>query len=215
MKLNLVTLVTIVMVTAFLGGCSSTQLSKLKENSMLDTAPASELDVRYPEWSEPVVNEREINLVEGPMGIQKTDVAGSFSQYLQQLGLEHEIVPGDHLIIKLSKKVMFKTGSSLVSRQSKEWLSQLGNYISSLPQIEVILEGHADDRGDRAGNDVLSEKRAMGVKQVLVKQGVRADNIYTRGFGEYMPACSNSTRPGKACNRRVELTFLLVNNAGK
>ena len=55
-------------------------------------------------------------------------------------------------------------------------------------------------------------KRAKAVKKQLVSNNVAMNSIYTRGYGEYVPACSNMTSAGKACNRRVEVLFIVSNN---
>jgi outer membrane protein OmpA-like peptidoglycan-associated protein len=55
-------------------------------------------------------------------------------------------------------------------------------------------------------------KRASAVKRQLLRNNVAMDSIFTRGYGEYVPACSNKTKAGKACNRRVEVLFIVSNN---
>jgi outer membrane protein OmpA-like peptidoglycan-associated protein len=51
----------------------------------------------------------------------------------------------------------------------------------------------------------LSEKRAQGARDYLVKQGVSSDAIVSRGFGSTRPVGSNDTADGRQSNRRVEL----------
>lgn len=180
--------------------------------SMLDTAPQSDAELLYPEWVSEPVTQREQSMVEGPYGMRKSDSLDAFSYYLSQLGIEHEILPGDHLVIKLRKKVQFNTGSDMVSRDSQQWLSQLGYYVARMPNIDVVLEGHTDNTGSAVINERLSQKRALKVKDELMKQQVMPGAIFTRGFSDYKPRCTNKTTSGKACNRRVELSFILASN---
>ncbi|GAK84015.1 protein F-related protein [Vibrio ponticus] len=85
----------------------------------------------------------------------------------------------------------------------------IGRYIASQPGIDIVIDGHADNTGAASFNDKLSVKRADAVKQQLVRNHVNQQSIFTRGYGETEPACTNSTVSGKACNRRAELRFIL------
>jgi OOP family OmpA-OmpF porin len=70
---------------------------------------------------------------------------------------------------------------------------------------QVRVEGHTDWTGPEAYNQGLSERRAASVKRYLVEHGVDASRLTTRGFGESQPIAPNTTREGRARNRRVEL----------
>ena len=67
---------------------------------------------------------------------------------------------------------------------------------------EVVLGTDSD--GDDAINLKLSEERAKTVMNTMVKLGISADRLSTKGFGESAPLDTNSTPEGKANNRRVE-----------
>ena len=54
-------------------------------------------------------------------------------------------------------------------------------------------------------NQTVCEKRAAAVRDYLASQGVPADAIVSRGFGEAKPVATNDTPEGKAENRRVEI----------
>lgn len=71
------------------------------------------------------------------------------------------------------------------------------------PEITVELQGHTDSTGTNEYNQGLSERRATTVKQHLINNGINESRLSTKGFGEESPAVSNSTKEGRAHNRRV------------
>jgi len=71
------------------------------------------------------------------------------------------------------------------------------------PSMTVELDGHTDSTGPAAYNLGLSERRAQAVKAHLVENGIAADRLTIKGFGETQPIASNDTAEGRAENRRV------------
>lgn len=69
----------------------------------------------------------------------------------------------------------------------------------------VTLKGHADAIGAYKYNWVLSDKRAVNVKQYLVSKGVKESRVVTTPFGSTVPVASNTTPEGRQKNRRVEI----------
>ncbi len=75
--------------------------------------------------------------------------------------------------------------------------------VNSSTRVEVA--GHTDATGPDDYNQGLSERRARSVVSYLVEKGVSADRLTPVGYGESRPVADNSTRDGRAQNRRVEL----------
>ena len=104
--------------------------------------------------------------------------------------------------------VNFKTDSDELTAESLAILDGVSTTLSENPQIRVMVEGHTDSDGDDAYNKDLSQRRAQSVVNYLSSQGVDANNMIAKGFGEEQPIAGNDTAEGKAENRRVELNRL-------
>lgn len=83
-------------------------------------------------------------------------------------------------------------------------LDQLAKAINE-GNYAVSLRGHADSIGKYKYNWVLSDKRAISVKEYLISKGVKEDRIVTTPFGSTVPIASNKTAAGRQKNRRVEI----------
>jgi outer membrane protein OmpA-like peptidoglycan-associated protein len=85
-------------------------------------------------------------------------------------------------------------------------------FIKKLQEREpaTVLEvgGHTDSDGSDAFNQTLSENRAIAVKDVLVRYGVNAGGLQTKGYGETQPKFDNNTEQGKFLNRRIQYSIV-------
>lgn len=99
--------------------------------------------------------------------------------------------------------VNFATGSATLLPAAHGTLRTVAAAMKVNKKLEVEVGGHTDSVGDEAKNQRLSERRAESVKAFLVKEGVEADRLSTKGYGESQPADSNDTAEGRANNRRV------------
>lgn len=101
--------------------------------------------------------------------------------------------------------ILFDSGSDQPTAQSweaaQEQVAGLDKY------IRIRLTGYTDSVGSDDQNLVLSEKRAMAVKQLLVSLGFDGENITISAKGETEPAADNATAAGRAQNRRVVLSI--------
>lgn len=84
-------------------------------------------------------------------------------------------------------------------------LTRLARFLRNHPDLDVVVEGHADAREGELGAVELSLARAEAVERFLVAEGVDADRILTRGFGASDPAASTFSRQQ---NRRVEIVVV-------
>jgi OOP family OmpA-OmpF porin len=111
----------------------------------------------------------------------------------------------DSLNDLLVSEVLFATGSNEPTAEFTSLLDRVPDLMDRHPSITLTIVGHTDDRGSAGGNLELSGERAAAAMTYLVGLGVDADRLAARGAGETEPIDTNTTRDGRARNRRVEL----------
>jgi outer membrane protein OmpA-like peptidoglycan-associated protein len=84
-------------------------------------------------------------------------------------------------------------------------LDEAASVLKNYPNVRVDVNGYTDSIGSDEYNLRLSEKRADAVVEYLEKDGIPADRLTPHGYGKTNFVASNSTREGRAQNRRVEL----------
>ena len=115
--------------------------------------------------------------------------------------------------VDISDKLLFKSGSYDVTERANEVLGKVATVLKNQPEIEFMVEGHTDNVPYKGGvlldNWDLSVKRATAVVRILQKQyGLDPAKMAAAGRGEYKPLEDNSTREGKAANRRTRIVIL-------
>ena len=104
-----------------------------------------------------------------------------------------------------AENIFFKLNSAELLGKSFAGLDTVVAVLKQNPLISLTIEGHTDNTGSSAANLLISAKRAMAVKNYMVKNGVEASRITTNGLGQTQPIADNHTAAGRAKNRRVEL----------
>lgn len=104
--------------------------------------------------------------------------------------------------------LFFATGSS-TPRPSAAQREQLKALVAAAGGGRpIVVVGHADQQGDSARNQALSEARARAVKQLLVGLGAKPEGVDASARGDAQPREGNDTAAGRARNRRVEIAVL-------
>ncbi|MBX3227610.1 MAG: OmpA family protein [Labilithrix sp.] len=109
--------------------------------------------------------------------------------------------------IKILDQVKFATNSTAIvpGKDSESILEAVKTVLDKHPEITKLrVEGHTDNRGKPAANQKLSEGRAASVVKWLVKKGIAADRLTSKGYGQDRPMSENTTEEGRRENRRVE-----------
>jgi len=104
-----------------------------------------------------------------------------------------------------ARRIYFKSSSFDLLPVSYKGLNDVASILKNNPDLKLRVEGHTDSTGIPENNKILSQLRALAVKQYLVKKGIDPDRITIFGYGQERPVATNETREGKAKNRRVEM----------
>lgn len=99
----------------------------------------------------------------------------------------------------------FEVDSAQLRADSEVTLREALEMLKNDPQLNLVIEGHTDDRGEPTYNKGLSQRRAESVVNWLIDRGIDASRLAPRGLGESEPMASNDSAQGRALNRRVEL----------
>lgn len=110
--------------------------------------------------------------------------------------------------LDLKERIVFKTGSATIERESYPLLEGIAQAIQNLaPTQKIRVEGHTDNQGKRAANLALSQRRAEAVVAQLVRAGVDRARLSAQGYGPDRPRTNNRTPSGRAENRRVDFVI--------
>ncbi len=101
---------------------------------------------------------------------------------------------------------------SVEKSEDKEIIKKYSDYMIKYENATVRIEGHADERGSRAYNLALGEKRSETIKEMMLINGVSKDSIEVISYGEENPAVLGTNEDTHSLNRRVEIVF---SNTGK
>ncbi len=114
---------------------------------------------------------------------------------------------GEDIILNMPGNITFRTGSADLNAQFFKVLDGVASVARKYDKTIIEIAGHTDNVGGVEFNRQLSQRRANAVAQYLMSRGVAESRIMTAGGGEDHPIASNSTEPGRAANRRVEVTL--------
>ena len=97
----------------------------------------------------------------------------------------------------------FDYDSAILSRQTLSGLLFVADYLKSNPAVQILIEGHCDERGTRDYNIALGHKRADAVRKQLARMGVDRRRTTTKSYGKERPAIFGASPESWAKNRRT------------
>jgi chemotaxis protein MotB len=133
----------------------------------------------------------------------------------QAMGVQNEVrvtVVKEGITISLSGNLLFDSGRADLRSESTKMLDKVAERLKLLSN-EVRIEGHTDnipiDSDQYPTNWELSTSRATAVTRYLAEANqIEPKRLSAQGYGEYRPVADNSTRDGRALNRRVDIVII-------
>ena len=106
-------------------------------------------------------------------------------------------------LAQVGDTVNFGFDSAELTVSARSTLNRQSAFLSLNPDLMIVIEGHADERGTREYNLALGERRAIAVRDYLVAKGINAARVRTVSYGKERPAVSGSDEEAWAKNRRA------------
>ncbi len=103
------------------------------------------------------------------------------------------------------KDIQFEVNKADLRRSSYPVLDEIAGALKAQPGLNIEIQGHTDSTGAHDYNVGLSRRRAQSVKAYMVSKGIESGRMTTKGYGPDRPIASNTTKEGRARNRRVEV----------
>lgn len=101
------------------------------------------------------------------------------------------------------KTVYFDFNSAALSQDTKDALNNNATFMKNNPAVKIQVEGHCDERGGVQFNLALGERRAKGVREYLVGQGIEASRVSTISLGKEKPVAFGHDEESWSKNRRA------------
>lgn len=137
------------------------------------------------------------------------DKQGTYTKPVVHNVLLKPIKVGESVVLN---NIFFNTGSAELSPESSGELEKIYNFLRKNSKVIVEIAGHTDNEGSDELNNKLSTNRAKAVVDYLLKKGIEANRISSKGYGKNKPVAPNTTSEGRALNRRTECTIIKILN---
>ena len=108
----------------------------------------------------------------------------------------------EYLADGVPDRVFFATNESILTTRSRDTLRKQAGWLRKNSEVNVVLEGHADERGTREYNLALGERRANAAKDYLMTYGISSSRISVISYGKERPVDSGSNPLSWSKNRR-------------
>lgn len=105
-------------------------------------------------------------------------------------------------VVNVGDRVLFGYDQYDLTAEARATVERQAQWLRQYPQVSVVVEGHADERGTREYNLALGERRATSLRNYLIANGVEAGRIQVISYGKERPAVLGSDESAWRQNRR-------------
>jgi outer membrane protein OmpA-like peptidoglycan-associated protein len=106
------------------------------------------------------------------------------------------------------ERLSFENNSTKLLDRSEHMVAELVAILTAYPNVDVRIEAHTDNHGNKERNKTLSLVRAQAIKAKLVAGGIAESRVTAEGVGPDRPIASNNSGDGRRHNRRVEVVVV-------
>lgn len=148
-------------------------------------------------------------VIETPVSTMDPGYDSTFDDSYSQTNLaDSSVTPGsqEDLIVNVGDRVYFGYDRSDLTPEALQQLNIQAQWLNQYPNLGIVVEGHADERGTREYNLALGERRASSVRDALMSMGVSPARIRTISYGKERPEVVGSNAESWARNRRAVTT---------
>jgi len=139
-----------------------------------------------------------------------------YSKNIDVPNLDHYVEIKDSICLEKIKvgtkivlrNVFFDVDKATLRQESVTELDRLVAIMNENPGLKIEISGHTDSDGNDDHNLKLSQTRAKSVLDYVVKKGIKADRLTSKGYGETQPMAANDSPTNKQMNRRTEIKVL-------
>jgi peptidoglycan-associated lipoprotein len=136
------------------------------------------------------------------VAITVAEVRVTVTDYSAATPLTKSLV-GDALYFDANiRDIFFDLDSYTIRADARQTLQENARILRDRPNIQITIEGHADERGSARYNLVLGDRRANSVRDYMVGLGIPANRIHTISYGKERPFCFESNEACWQLNRR-------------
>lgn len=187
----------------FLAACSSTK--EESEGSNLDVttkkAPTTDNSASNGGGDTTVVDTSGSTIAGGAIALDPNDPygLGYSDDYLRSLGIDRNPLEYDTIYFPYNSSSFGERGKIIIEAHAKN--------LASLATLNVVLEGHADERGTREYNLALGERRGQAVQDMMNALGTGTSGLQVISYGEERPVVLESNEDAWRANRRVQILY--------
>lgn len=118
---------------------------------------------------------------------------------------QRNLTPGtkEDFSVNVGDRIFFPTDVTSLPSEAKDTLRRQATWLKSYPNVKILIQGHADERGTREYNIALSARRSSNTKSFLISQGINRSRIKTISYGKERPVAVCDAESCWSQNRRA------------